>query len=365
MESQALDGMMDLNGWTFKLKGNMKYIYAAIILAFTFFGQAQVPEAFSFQAIAMDVDGSLITNSPVGVQIRIWDNQQGIGIYYEDHLIQSTDLGHLNLEVGRGGNPIAPFSLRDRIQWYKGDYSMEIRLDLKGGTDFKTIGFIDLVSVPYAFYAIESANNGEQGEAGLTGPPGVPGATGLPGQQGERGLMGPQGPAGIGLTGDLGDPGDVGPKGPKGPSQGYQGIPGPEGPKGDPGDPNGPQGVQGVQGPRGVTGLSVPGIQGPQGPTGPGGGPRGEPGPEGPKGPSIGPQGPTGPAGIQGRAGATGLMGEMGMAGESGIPELSYRSVPPHPDNERIYMDNGVNREDGIPGIRFYDFNLNRWVDLY
>ncbi len=343
----------------------MKYLNILFLVVATLVIKAQVPDAFSFQAIAMDAQGNIIADSPVGVQLRIWDNQQGIGIYSEKHLVQSTSLGHLNLQVGRGEALSGPQSLRDRIAWHKGDYSLEIRLDLLGGENYKTIGFIDLVSVPYAFHAIEADNSGTKGEKGMQGPPGVPGAIGQPGPQGDRGPAGPQGPAGFGEVGDPGDPGDVGPPGPKGPSQGYRGDPGPQGPKGDRGDPNGPKGPAGPQGPRGPQGLGIPGVQGPQGPPGPGGGPVGEPGVQGPKGPSIGREGPQGPPGVQGKAGATGAPGPTGPQGEAGIPKLSYRSVPPSPFNERIYIDNGVNRVDGKPGIRFYDYNLSRWVDLY
>lgn len=343
----------------------MKYLYIVLLLTITFFSNAQVPDAFSFQAIAMDASGTVITDSPVGVQIRIWDNDQGIGIYTEDHLIQSTDLGHLNLEVGRGDAPSGPLSFRDKIAWDKGDFSMEVRLDLNGGSDFKTIGFIDLVSVPYAYHAIEATNTGVKGEKGYQGPPGPAGEVGLAGEPGPRGPMGPSGPASVGITGDPGDPGDQGPQGPKGPSQGAQGIPGPVGETGDPGDPNGPKGPQGIQGPRGPQGNSIPGPQGPPGDPGPGGGPLGPAGPEGPKGPSEGRQGPAGPWGIAGKAGRAGQTGLPGPIGETGIPKLELRSVAPDPERERIYMDNGVNRADGKLGIRFYDFNLNRWIDLY
>jgi len=345
----------------------MKYI-KILILALTANGLfAQFPDAISFQAIAMDQNGEVVADSPLGIWIYIWEGgPQGDIIYSEAHTLQSTSLGHVNLEIGRGAT-IAGSPSIDLLQWYKGNHYLEIQMDLEGNGNYNRIGFLELVSVPYTITALEAEEGGTVGASGPQGMQGPEGAPGLKGERGPRGAIGPQGPAGApGPPGPVGDPGDPGPKGPKGPSQGYPGDPGPAGPQGDPGNINGPQGPQGPRGPQGPPGI--PGMPGPKGITGPpgdGGGPAGPPGPTGPKGPDVGLPGPQGPSGPPGDAGRTGEPGVQGPNGSRGLKNMELSSYAPDPIDTRMYLDDGSNRVDGKPGLRFYDTNMNAWIDLY
>ena len=82
----------------------------------------------------------------------------------------------------------------------------------------------------------------------------------------------------------------------------------------------------------------------------------GEQGPQGAQG-AQGPQGPSGPQGNTGPQGATGVQGAPG------IPVLPLLSTPPANSVEgTIYMDNGNNRQDQLPGFRYY--NGTSWEDL-
>lgn len=345
----------------------MKYLTIIIsVLSFNIL-LAQFPDAISFQAIAMDQNGDIISNSAIGIKASIWEGgANGTIIYTEEHTLQSTALGHVNLQVGRG-EPLVGQQDLDLLSWYKGNHYLEIQMDANGGIDYKPIGFVELVSVPYALNALEVESGGISGPTGLQGPPGDEGMQGPQGATGDRGAIGPAGPQGpSGETGPPGDPGEAGPQGPKGPSQGFQGDPGIPGPKGDPGDSNGPQGLKGRIGPQGP--MGDPGDVGPKGITGPpgiGGGPPGEAGPVGPQGPDVGRVGPAGPQGFPGDAGSAGLPGEKGAQGTSGLKNLDIQGFAPDPIDTRLYLDDGTNRVDGLPGLRFYDTNLNAWVDLY
>ena len=85
---------------------------------------------------------------------------------------------------------------------------MEVALDPTGGTNFSPLGQVELLSVPYAFYAHsvgEIGQKGEQGEQGPEGEEGAPGAPGPQGPEGERGDSGPSAPDSVkGATGDVG-----------------------------------------------------------------------------------------------------------------------------------------------------------------
>jgi len=69
--------------------------------------------------------------------------------------------------------------------------------------------------------------------------------------------------------------------------------------------------------------------------------------PKGEKG-DTGPQGPTGP---------------QGLVGLSGLETLRLQnSLPEGPQNGQLYLDDGSNREDNMPGFRYYD--VDKWIDL-
>ncbi len=328
-----------------------------IILLCSFFQlQAQLPEAFTYQSLIMDAAGQLVTNQEVQIRASfIPNNPLDDSEYTELHIETSSDLGHVNFELGRGSIIEGTFTQLDWTQ----PYFVRIEHSLNGGLDFITLGIIELVSVPYALVA-------EISYSGIQGPTG---STGLQGPQGEQGPQGPHGPQGErgpnGQIGVTGTEGEVGPPGPQGP-KGVQGATGPRGPSGLQG-PIGPQGPKGPIGEVGLPGWMGPqGEQGPsgaQGLQGPGGGPRGPSGPAGPQGPDVGlagPPGDPGPQGPQGRAGNC----PKGTQGASGIISMVMRSEPPFPNATGIYLDDGTNREDGRPGFRYRPANTDPWLDL-
>lgn len=370
---------------------------------------AQVPQAISFQGMAMDNNG-VIADQDVEVVITILEGGvSGPNVYHETHFLTTSDLGHFTLEIGRGTNPNGTFS---DIDWGSGDHFADF--DIFDGThNILVSGQVQLVSVPYAFAALESAN-GIIGPEGPMGPMGIAGPQGIQGPQGQKGPpgidnggapvegpQGPQGPAGPqGETGPIGIAGsDIGPKGPRGPQgdpgDDYVGAPGNPGPQGD----EGPQGPMGPQGPQGPTGLMGPeGIPGPQGPIGIGGGPQGPRGDAGPQGTEAGDpgddgrygihcwdtngngvgdvqedanedgwfsigdcQGTQGPQGQSGPQGPQGASGASGPQGPSGLYNSPMLSTPPATAGRGFYVDDGTNTSDGRPGLRYW--NGSTWVD--
>lgn len=353
---------MEMNGLTFKKNKNMKNTLTIIFSLLTLIAFGQLPNAFTFQAIAKDANGEVLTETELGIRVSILqDGPSGNHIYSERHLVESTKLGHINLNIGRGMPLANSVSNLHQIEWESHKHFVQLEMDATGGEDYRNIGFVELVSVPYALYADLSLN----GEKGPIGPQGAIGIAGPAGPKGERGDRGPIGP--VGVFSPSGPKGPRGPQGPPGPPgmygpQGAQGPPGPQGPQGDPA-PDGKQGPQGLTGPAGDVGD--PGPQGPQGDVGPYGGPEGPPGPKGPPGPDEGPEGEIGPEGPTGISGDDGPRGAKGENGEDGFGNLILRDSVPDFNIERLYVDSGANREDGKVGLRFYDFNLSAWVDLY
>jgi len=167
----------------------------------------QAPQAFNYQAILRNSDGTVKANETVSLQISIVDNNS-TSVYLEIHNTQTNDLGLVNLIVGEG---VTSDDLSS-VDWASGPYFLNITVN---GV---SLGSSPLLSVPYALYAAS-------GNEGSIGPPGEQGIQGLQGEQGPEGRAGPKG--------------DPGPKGDKG-GVGAQGPDGPIGPEGPPGDGDSP-----------------------------------------------------------------------------------------------------------------------------
>lgn len=275
----------------------MKRTYLLILLLLWMAGiaNAQAPSKFNYQAVARDVNGNHMPSHAVGLQISIRQGSaSGTVVYTETHAVTTNNIGLMNVAIGTGNVSSGTFSA---INWAAGPYFIEIGLDINGGSNYAILGTQQLLSVPYALYAENSANPGPTGPIGPTGPQGAQGPAGPQGTQGQAGPIGPQGiPGQTGATGPQGPQGNSGPVGPQGP----QGDPGPAGPQG----PQGPIGLTGATGPQGPAGL--PGAIGPTGSAGP----AGQTGPQGPQGNTgpQGPQGPTGPAGAANISGTTDMV---------------------------------------------------------
>ena len=311
-----------------------------------------------YQGVAFDRSGNITIDRDIALLLTIRAGSvNGTEVYQEVHEL-STDANGQFVAIIGDGIPLA--GTWSDLDWGAGAHFLNVQLDPDQGTDYIDVGTSQFLSVPYAFHAERAL----RGPSGPQGPKGVEGATGPVGPQGVRGPAGmsggisPCGPQGLpgpqGPQGPPGAPGADGSQGPQGPS-GPQGPPGPQGPIGPQG-PTGPEGPVGPQGPKGPMGPEGPpgpeqGAQGPQGPPGPAGDPNGPKGPTGPKGPP----GPTGPAGVSGGGGNPGLDGR-------GLQAV-LSSPPDFPREHDIYLDNGTNRADGLPGFRYYDGAA--WIDLF
>lgn len=369
----------------------MKNIILIVLVAVTGVVYAQSPMAFSFQGVATDSNGAPIVNSPIGIKVSIIQNSaDGTEVYAETHTIESGESGLFNLSIGSGDPELGNFS---SISWGTERHFVKTAIDITGNTNYEYAGTVELLSVPYTLFALESGND-------LTGIPGPDGPSGAPGEKGPPGPPGPPGPAGApGAPGPPGPPGLEGPPGMDAPPGGLKGPPGPEGPPGPPGGAEGekgatgPPGEKGWRGPQGPPGIAGP--PGPEGPPGPSFGPKGPQGLQGPPGPvgfaqgdpgdpgnagapgAPGQQGSPGPQGHQGSPGATsgnhppqpgppgpqGSTGEMGDTGKDGFPKLFMSNVVPEvAEVGNIYLDDGSNTGSGKPGIRVY--TGTNWMDF-
>jgi hypothetical protein len=198
-----------------------KLLFIVIALFLAGYIQAQAPQKFSYQAVVRNASNQLIGNQFIGLRVSILQGSAvGNAIFSELHAPVTNSNGLITIEIG-GGSPLN--GSISSINWVNGPFFIQTETDINGGNNYTITATSQLMSVPYALYALNSGSSlpgpqGEQGPIGQTGPQGLPGATG---PAGTTGSQGPQGP--------IGQIGPVGATGPQG-SQGIQGEIGPQGP---------------------------------------------------------------------------------------------------------------------------------------
>lgn len=124
------------------------FIFALIVTSVV---HAQAPEKMNYQAIVRDADGNLLSNTTVGIQISILENNaSGTEVYVETHSVNTNINGLLTLEIGTGSVVSGNFTT---IDWSSNSYFVKSETDPSGGTDYTISGTSQLSSVPYALYA--------------------------------------------------------------------------------------------------------------------------------------------------------------------------------------------------------------------
>ncbi len=112
---------------------------------------AQVPQAAKYQAVARNAAGQLLTNQQISMRVSIIDSASGgQTVYSEIHKQGTNPFGLFTIEIGRGLVPTGNFQ---SINWQTGDKWLQMELDPTGGTNYALMGIMELLSVPYAFYA--------------------------------------------------------------------------------------------------------------------------------------------------------------------------------------------------------------------
>ena len=236
----------------------------AILMFTSVLMRAQSPQQLNYQAVVRNAQGQPVTTGTVSMRFTIHtDSATGASVFQEVHHPSPNQFGLVNLGVGSLSGNLAT------VNWGSGPKFLQVELDAAGGTNYSDMGTTQLLSVPYALYAANSA----PGPVGPTGVAGAPGITGANGANGATGSQGVTGPTGAGATG-------------------------PSGPTGNNGT-TGPTGANGITGPSGQTGLN--GASGPTGATGP-----------------SGIDGATGASGTPGTNGTNGTNGATGATGPSG-----------------------------------------------
>ena len=133
----------------------MKKLFTLLALIATMATFAQAPQGFNYQATVRNSSGQLLLNQDVLVKFNILQNSAtGEIVYSETQTANTDDLGQINLVVGQGTAPTGTFST---INWGSGSYYLGI--ELNSGSGYVAMGTSQLLSVPYALYALNSGTS--------------------------------------------------------------------------------------------------------------------------------------------------------------------------------------------------------------
>ena len=125
---------------------NLRPIIILFLSLFAIESFAQPACTVKYQAVARDADDNVYPNREIGVQFSIMPGP----VYVEQHTTTTTSLGHFYLELGGGDPQMGNF---EGIDWSLTEYSLQIEVDLDGGTDYEVLGESPILSVPVALWA--------------------------------------------------------------------------------------------------------------------------------------------------------------------------------------------------------------------
>ena len=114
-----------------------------------------VPQAISYQAVALNASGSPVKNKNVALRLSILYGSAAGTLSYQERQTTTTDAsGILSVNIGNDSVLSGSFS---GVDWSKGVYFLKTEIDTTGGVSYTTIGTVQFFSVPFSLYSGNSA----------------------------------------------------------------------------------------------------------------------------------------------------------------------------------------------------------------
>jgi hypothetical protein len=119
---------------------------------------AQAPMQMNYQGVARDQSGNPLANQVLRIRVTI-RNASAIGTaeYSETRGVTTNNYGLFNFAIGSPG-AIYSTGLLSTVNWGAGTKFMQVELDAAGNNNFVDLGATQLLSVPYALYALNSGS---------------------------------------------------------------------------------------------------------------------------------------------------------------------------------------------------------------
>jgi hypothetical protein len=114
-----------------------------------------VPQAISYQAVALNASGQPIKNQNIALRLSVLAGSPTGTLDYQERQSSITDnSGVISVQIGNGSVLSGTFA---SINWSAGVYYLETEMDTTGGTNYTVIGTVQFFSVPYALYSGSAA----------------------------------------------------------------------------------------------------------------------------------------------------------------------------------------------------------------
>ena len=130
-------------------------VLIAVLLTASMF--AQSPQKMSYQAVIRNSSDALVINQSVDMQVSILQGTStGTAVYVETQTPTTNANGLVSIELGGGTVVSGNFST---INWANGPYFIKTEIDpdgATGGITYTITGTSQLLSVPYALYAVSA-----------------------------------------------------------------------------------------------------------------------------------------------------------------------------------------------------------------
>jgi len=137
------------------------------LLLFVGQSQAQSPLQFNYQAIARDTRGIPMAMKEITIRFSILDQSASGSVEYsETRKVITNQFGMFTVAVGSDGALSHSGTLKD-VKWETGKKFLKAEIDPTGSNNFIDLGATQLVSVPYALFALQTPFTSSRGFKGV------------------------------------------------------------------------------------------------------------------------------------------------------------------------------------------------------
>jgi hypothetical protein len=136
----------------------MKKILFILIYLLVFNATSQVPQAMSYQGIAYNSGLPIVSPAVFSVQFSVLNGSNTGSVLFQEYFQSVAPDAHgvFSLFIGTG---TATNNYIQNLDWASETKWLKVDVDLANGTNFTTpLGASQLVTVPYAFYAVKAKN---------------------------------------------------------------------------------------------------------------------------------------------------------------------------------------------------------------
>jgi hypothetical protein len=150
------------------------FVIAALSVICGYLSGQTVPMGMHYQAVARDNQGNELVNTRISVRFSILSGDPaGPVAFQEIHSnIFTSKYGVFSLIIGHGTpTKDSPVQTITEVAWKNANFYLRVEVQFEGENDYRDMGTMQFLTVPYAYYAFKSLEPGPQGPKGDQGDP--------------------------------------------------------------------------------------------------------------------------------------------------------------------------------------------------